>query len=205
MADTDFAPDIQYGSGEPRSVDDAREQISETRHRISATLDQLETRIADTKQEIRRKADVLRPVRERIRTDPWKALAIGAGAGLVLGLLTGHSDDDDRSARERHRGSSRGRSRSRDHTREARGRLAEAREHARDALVDRARNDESDPDDGLTERVGHELKRVRTRAKSAAKSRPGSKGERFLDHLVHSLTGAVSDGISERFHRGATS
>ncbi len=91
MANTDFAPDART-EYEPRNVDDARDAIADTRDRISATLDEIEHRIDDTKQEIQRRADVFRPARERIRANPWGAVALGAGAGFVLGLVTGGDD-----------------------------------------------------------------------------------------------------------------
>ncbi len=91
MATPDFAPDART-EYEPRSVEAARDAIADTRDRLSATLDQIEHRIDDTKQEIQRRADVLRQARERIRAHPWGAVALGAGAGFVLGLVTGRDD-----------------------------------------------------------------------------------------------------------------
>ncbi len=91
MPDTEFAPEYQ-SDFQPRSIGDARDAIADTRERIASTLDQIEHRIDDTKDEIRRRADVLRPARERIRANPWGAVAAGAGAGFVLGLLTGRDD-----------------------------------------------------------------------------------------------------------------
>src|SRR5512143_3716459 len=101
MPDTDFAPEIHPAPREPRNVNDARDAISDTRERIATTLDAIEARIQDTKAEIRRRADVLRPVRERIVADPWRALAIGAGAGLVLGLMTAGRQQSGRARRRR--------------------------------------------------------------------------------------------------------
>lgn len=175
MPDTEFAPDLNAGERQPTSVSDARDQIFDTRERISETLDQIETRIVDTKQELRRKADVLRPVRERIRMDPWKALAIAAGAGLVLGLLVGARDDEEE---PRHR---------RPHRSLA---LAAGRTVGREAEEWR-----DDFDDEFQ----------RERDEDLAEQHRAPVRERVFDHLLHSLTGAVADGISTRVKRAATS
>ncbi len=86
MPDTDFAPDRAVY--EPQNLDDARDAIADTRDRISATLDAIEARIDETKQDIRRRVDVLRPVRERVQANPWGALGVSIGAGFAIGLLT---------------------------------------------------------------------------------------------------------------------
>jgi len=78
---------------EPTTADEARHAIEETRGRISATLDAIEDRIQVKKEELKDKADVLRPVKDRIRSNPWQSLGVALGAGLVLGFATGGSSD----------------------------------------------------------------------------------------------------------------
>ena len=184
MSDIEFAPELAL---QPRSVDDAREAIVQTRERISATLDAIETRIDETKQQIRSRADVLRPVREQIGAAPWRALAIGAGAGLVLGLLTGGSDPDDQAEPP---------------TRRARRHRLEGRAHVHgpshhDSPAHRSEHD-------------HARERHRVRAEHRARSEhgvradergPRSLRERVVDHMLDSMTGAIADGISSRIRR----
>ncbi|HSJ25504.1 MAG TPA: hypothetical protein VK929_12580 [Longimicrobiales bacterium] len=86
---------IEEGGAEsPQTVDEARDAVVRSRQRISSTLDELEGRIVDTKQELRERVDVLRPVREQIKQRPWAAVAIAAGVGALLGSLGGGDDED---------------------------------------------------------------------------------------------------------------
>ena len=213
MPDTDFAPEIHRLPVEPRSVGDAREAIVNTRERISATLDAIEARIEDTKAEIRRRADVLRPVRERIVADPWRALAIGAGAGLVLGLMTGGDDEADRQRRRRRR-----RQRPAQHRAEANRSTGEWRSEEerngypqggwRDELRELPEKVREIPEKvrEIPETVSDVAHEVRDYAEDRlARTRENvSTRERFVEHLLHALIGAVSDGLSQRFRRAAT-
>src|SRR5215218_2911462 len=76
-------------SGDPDAV---RDEIERTRARMSSTIDQIEGALQRKKGEIQEKLDVAAPIRER----PWVFAAGVFGTGLVLGLLTGGGDDDDR-------------------------------------------------------------------------------------------------------------
>jgi hypothetical protein len=76
-------------SGDPDAV---RDEIERTRQRMSSTIDQIEGALQRKKGEIQEKLDVVAPIRER----PWVFAAGVFGTGLVLGLLTGGGDDDDR-------------------------------------------------------------------------------------------------------------
>lgn len=74
---------------EPATTDEARRAIEETRGRISATLDEIEDRIGEARENIREKMDVARPIRTRMRRNPLPGIGIAFGAGILLGLLTG--------------------------------------------------------------------------------------------------------------------
>lgn len=68
-----------------------RAEIEQTRARMSETIDDIEEVLARKKEQIQDRLDVLSPVRE----NPWPAVGIVFGTGLLLGLLTGGGDDDD--------------------------------------------------------------------------------------------------------------
>lgn len=78
----------QEAAGEAAAtpIADARRAIAETRDRISARLGALGHRVERKKDELKERIDALQAVRARIRERPWAALAIAAGAGLLLGL-----------------------------------------------------------------------------------------------------------------------
>lgn len=82
----------EEGGSAPRTVDEARDAVERSRQRISSTLDTLEDRIVEKKHELKDRADVLRPVRERIAARPFPAVAVAVGLGLLLGRLGGGSD-----------------------------------------------------------------------------------------------------------------
>jgi ElaB/YqjD/DUF883 family membrane-anchored ribosome-binding protein len=74
---------------EPETTDEARYAIAEARGRISSTLDSIETRIQDRKEELKARMDVGRPISERVRARPWPTLGTAMAIGALLGLLTG--------------------------------------------------------------------------------------------------------------------
>lgn len=211
MPDTEFAPDLNEVERQPTTVDDARDQIYETRERISATLDQIESRIVDTKQELRRKADVLRPARERIRLEPWKALAIAAGVGLALGLLTGGHEK--RSPKGRRTMASRHR-RSRGAI--ASGPTGRGIQHKAEEWRDELEDDLHDSRDAIAS-AGRKLKskaedwrdEIEDEVHDQDVKRPARRGpefrERVAHHLLRSLAGAISDGVSSRLRHAAMS
>lgn len=166
----------------PASVDDARHAIAETRDRISATLDAIEFKIERKKDELKDKADVLRPVRSRIRSSPWQALGIAAGAGLVLGLLTGGEDEE-----EQPRGR-RGARHLTGYTLDADDReaLREWRAERRERMREHAEEEDAE----RTER-----------RESASRSFVDQVKREFLS----ALTGAVGSGVRDRMKRSATS
>jgi ElaB/YqjD/DUF883 family membrane-anchored ribosome-binding protein len=79
---------------EPSDVGEAREAIERSRERISETLGAIEDRLVETKETLRDRVDVLRPVKDQVRTRPWVSVALAAGVGAALGSVLGGSDDD---------------------------------------------------------------------------------------------------------------
>jgi ElaB/YqjD/DUF883 family membrane-anchored ribosome-binding protein len=88
---------------QPRSTEEARRAVQESRDRISRDLDAIENRIEYRTDQLKRRADVLRPVRERVEDRPWPVVGAALGAGVVLGLLTGGRDGEREHRRARHR------------------------------------------------------------------------------------------------------
>lgn len=72
---------------QPNTIPEARRAIEGTRGRISETLDAIELRIQEKRDDLRDRLDVLRPVRRRIRSHVWPSLGIAFGGGLLFGLL----------------------------------------------------------------------------------------------------------------------
>lgn len=73
----------------PASTAQARQAIDQTRGRISATLDAIEGRLDAKKERLKDRADVLRPVRHRIRMHVWPSVGIAFATGLLLSGLGG--------------------------------------------------------------------------------------------------------------------
>lgn len=78
----------------------ARAEIQQTRARMSDTIEEIESVLVRKKEQVQNRFDILSPVRER----PLPAAGGAFGVGLLLGLITGGSDDDhdDRPHRIRH-------------------------------------------------------------------------------------------------------
>jgi ElaB/YqjD/DUF883 family membrane-anchored ribosome-binding protein len=79
----------------PTSLAEARRAVEQSRERISATLNELEDRIVDTRESIKRKADVVKPAREAIRRTPLIALGVAVAVGLMLGARGGKKAEDE--------------------------------------------------------------------------------------------------------------
>ena len=61
----------------------AREKIQESLHRAKVKLAEVEDVVIDTTKQTARATD------EFVHDNPWKAVGIAAGIGLVIGLLIG--------------------------------------------------------------------------------------------------------------------
>ncbi|HEX7051515.1 MAG TPA: DUF3618 domain-containing protein [Longimicrobiales bacterium] len=79
----------------PTSTTEARREIERTRGRISTTLDALEERVDSTRNEIRERLDVLRPVRRQVREHHWASLGIAFGTGVLLSMLFGGKGEEE--------------------------------------------------------------------------------------------------------------
>jgi ElaB/YqjD/DUF883 family membrane-anchored ribosome-binding protein len=162
----------------PRTVDEARDAVERSRQRISSTLDQLEGRIVDKKHELQEKADVLRPLRERIIEHPFTAVAVGAGVGMLLGVLGGGGNDDDEAVLLR--AGARPRARSGRMSDEDRAELRQWRRSRRQRLHSISSHDRDDWGGGRSGRADHGR---------------GDDDKRF-DALKHQLMGAVTSAIT---------
>jgi ElaB/YqjD/DUF883 family membrane-anchored ribosome-binding protein len=154
----------------PRTVDEARDAVERSRQRISSTLDTLEDRIVEKKHELQDRADVLRPVRERIAQRPFMVVAVAVGVGALLGSL-GHSS------------ASRG-----DAPRGRRGRVGRT---GGDILEDRDRAELR-----RWRRARRERLRARTHENGRHAGRDDDEAGSRLDGLKHQLMGAVTSAIS---------
>jgi ElaB/YqjD/DUF883 family membrane-anchored ribosome-binding protein len=94
--------DRETVTAEPTDVGEAKRQVERNRERISETLDAIEHRIVDKKEQLRERMDVARPLRERVQRTPWKAVGAAAGVGVALALLVGGGGS--RSSRKASRG-----------------------------------------------------------------------------------------------------
>lgn len=154
----------------PRTVDEARDAVERSRQRISSTLDTLEDRIVEKKHELQDRADVLRPVRERIAHRPFVFVAAAIGVGALLGSL-GHGSASRRDA--------------------PRGRRGRGGGTGGDILADR---------DRAELRRWRRARRERLRARTGENGRHASRDDHEegtrLDGLKHQLMGAVTSAIS---------
>lgn len=101
VAEAEAAKPLQ--SRRTNSPAEAKKEMERSRAEIDATLDAMRTKVVygvdDVKRqvdeakdriaEVKYRMDVPNRVRDRVRDDPWRSLAIAAGVGLGLALLTG--------------------------------------------------------------------------------------------------------------------
>src|SRR5215212_894183 len=66
----------------------AGEKIGVARERIQGSLQQAKVKLAETEAIVRERAQqAARDSEEYVRENPWRAIGIAAGIGLVLGLI----------------------------------------------------------------------------------------------------------------------
>lgn len=65
-------------------------KITELRERIGENLRQARYKLADAEEAIKAKTrEVARATDDYVHENPWKAIGVAAGAGLIVGLLIG--------------------------------------------------------------------------------------------------------------------
>jgi len=67
---------------------EAKREMERARAGIEATIEAMKTKVTGEVDDVRRRLDVPNRLRDRVRDDPWRALAVAAGVGLGLALLT---------------------------------------------------------------------------------------------------------------------
>lgn len=76
-------------AAEPKTPEEAREAIERARTRISGTLDEIEQRLREKRDELKEKADISSRLREAVRGREVPALMVAIGAGFLVALLLG--------------------------------------------------------------------------------------------------------------------
>lgn len=71
----------------PRTVQEARREVAASRERMADTLDAIEQRLVDKKQRLEERMDVMRPIKQRVRSKPWASLAVAFGVGILIWKL----------------------------------------------------------------------------------------------------------------------
>jgi ElaB/YqjD/DUF883 family membrane-anchored ribosome-binding protein len=77
---------VAAGNGAPSDPEAVRVEIERTRERMSRTLDAIEDRLVQRKQELWARA-TLQGMRRRITTEPWRSLAIAFAAGYIVAAI----------------------------------------------------------------------------------------------------------------------
>jgi len=88
-----MAERVAIQRAEPRTVEEARLAVEESRERMSNTLDAIEGRLVAKKQQLSDRMDVMRPVKQRVRSRPWQAVAVALGVGVLIWKLR-HKHDE---------------------------------------------------------------------------------------------------------------
>lgn len=71
-----------------KSPAEAKREMDVARAEIEATLEAMKDRVAGEVEEVKRTIDMPNRLRDMVRADPWRALAVAASLGLGLALLT---------------------------------------------------------------------------------------------------------------------
>jgi hypothetical protein len=75
-----------WTNGRPRDPEAIRQDIQRTRSRMSDTLDALEAELVREKEALVRTV-TLKPVREKLKRQPWKSMAIAFAAGYIIAAI----------------------------------------------------------------------------------------------------------------------
>ncbi len=101
VTDPDHLLPEHAGAGRPGQIaatddpDVARREIEATRARMSDTIDSIEEVLLRKKERLQERMDFMAPVRQRVDERPLLIFGGVFAAGLLLGYLTGESDDDE--------------------------------------------------------------------------------------------------------------
>jgi ElaB/YqjD/DUF883 family membrane-anchored ribosome-binding protein len=69
---------------------DTGDKLGEARKQFTATLREAHRHVGDAESLVRAKAKVAAATTDAyVRTNPWKSVGVGAGVGIILGLLIG--------------------------------------------------------------------------------------------------------------------
>ena len=69
---------------------DSGEKLADARKQFSATLKDAHRHLGDAESMVRAKAKVAAATTDAyVRTNPWTSVGVGAGIGVILGLLIG--------------------------------------------------------------------------------------------------------------------
>lgn len=71
-----------------KSPAEAKREMDAARAGIESTLDAMRNKVVGEVHDVKRAIDVPNRLRDRIRAEPWTSLAVAAGVGLGLALLT---------------------------------------------------------------------------------------------------------------------
>jgi ElaB/YqjD/DUF883 family membrane-anchored ribosome-binding protein len=212
--------DLRVTVKEPSDVGEARAAIERSRERISETLGAIEDRLVETKESIRERVNVLRPVQDQVRTRPWVAVAVAAGVGAALGGVLGGSDDDEdaeprsrgrhsgdearskrhgrkphredvRAAADRHEGRDRDDRYGRDHD------VLDADERRRRRAYRARRRERLEADEFRSEASGG---RIGREDRDARRDRGDDRGSAssVRSEIMRAITGAITSGLRDR-------
>jgi ElaB/YqjD/DUF883 family membrane-anchored ribosome-binding protein len=87
-----MSKEIALHRARPRTVEQARREVEASRERMADTLGEIEHRLVSKKQQIEHRMDVMRPIKQRVRSKPWVALAVAFGVGVVLWKMKNRDD-----------------------------------------------------------------------------------------------------------------
>lgn len=71
-----------------KSPAEAKREMDAARAEIEWTIEAMRDRVVGEVEDVKRSIDVPNRLRDRIRAEPWRSLAVAAGVGLGLALLT---------------------------------------------------------------------------------------------------------------------
>ena len=71
-----------------KSPAEAKREMDAARAEIEATIAAMQDKVTGEVDDVKRTIDIPNRLRDRVRSDPWRSLAVAAGVGLGLALLS---------------------------------------------------------------------------------------------------------------------